>query len=66
VTEHSCRARRGLLGKWQYEAAIAQLCTALRCHRAEQVQFHFLENRFDTRDLGAVLDHEDSLPPSGM
>jgi hypothetical protein len=29
------------------------------------VQFHFLENRFDTRDLRAVLDHEEPLPPSG-
>jgi hypothetical protein len=26
------------------------------------VQFHFLENWFDTRDLGAVPDHEEPLP----
>jgi hypothetical protein len=26
------------------------------------VQFHFLEGRFDMRDLGAVLDHEEPCP----
>jgi hypothetical protein len=33
-----------------------------RGHRAAPVQFRFLERRFDMRDLGAVLDHEGSLP----
>jgi hypothetical protein len=33
-------------------------------NRAAPVQFHLLENWFDVRDLGAVLDREE--PPSGM
>ena len=35
-----------------------------RRHRRTAVWFHFVEDWFDMRDLGAVLDHEEPLPPS--
>jgi len=36
-----------------------------QAHGAASVHPHFLEFRFDVRDLGAVLDHEEPPTPSG-
>jgi hypothetical protein len=55
-----------LINNAHFSKSTKMVARSFRCHWAEQVQFHFLENRFDTRDLGAVLDHEEPLPPSGM
>ena|SRR5450631_2540690 len=38
------------------------ICWFRRRHRATAIWFHSLEDWFDMRDLGAVLDHEEFLP----
>jgi hypothetical protein len=50
--------------QWAVNSKQATAKFKLGHHRAATVHSHFLEGWYDMRDLGAVLDQEEPLPPS--
>ena len=40
--------------------------TATKTEACDYVAFAIAHGRFDMRDIGAVLDHDEPLPPSGV